>query len=53
MEAKLRDSVPAVEQVGVVAMSLVRTGSLREEVVRVARVDGVDSDVNGPRQRIR
>ena len=53
MEAKLRDGMPAMESAGVVAVSLVCTGSLREEVVRVARVDGVDSDVNGPRQRIR
>ena len=47
VEAKLRDYVRAIEQAGVAVVPLVRPGSPREEVVRVAAEVGADCLVIG------
>jgi micrococcal nuclease len=47
METKLRDYVHAIEQAGVAVVPLIRTGSPREDVVRVAEEIGADCLVIG------
>jgi nucleotide-binding universal stress UspA family protein len=47
MEAKLRDYVDAIQRAGVAVVPLVRTGSPREVVVRVAAEVGADCLVIG------
>ena len=47
MEAKLRDYVHAIERAGVAVVPLVRTGSPRDAVVRVAEEIGADCLVIG------
>jgi nucleotide-binding universal stress UspA family protein len=47
MEAKLRDYVQAIEHAGVAVVPLIRTGSPREDVVRVAEEIGADCLVIG------
>jgi nucleotide-binding universal stress UspA family protein len=47
MEAKLRDYVEAIARAGVAVVPLIRTGSPREEVVRVAEEIGADCLVIG------
>jgi nucleotide-binding universal stress UspA family protein len=47
MEAKLRDYVHAIAQAGVAVVPLIRTGSPREDVVRVAEEIGADCLVIG------
>lgn len=47
MEAKLRDYVRAIEDAGVAVVPLIRTGSPREDVVRVAAEVGADCLVIG------
>jgi nucleotide-binding universal stress UspA family protein len=47
MEAKLRDYVHAIERAGVAVVPLIRTGSPREDVVRVAEEIGADCLVIG------
>ena len=47
VEAKLRDYTQAIEQVGVAVVRLIRAGSPREEVVRVAEEIGADCLVIG------
>jgi nucleotide-binding universal stress UspA family protein len=51
MEAKLRAYVHAIEQAGVAVVPLIRTGSPREEVVRVAAEIGADCLVIGARSK--
>jgi nucleotide-binding universal stress UspA family protein len=51
MEAKLRDYVHAIEQAGVAVVPLIRTGSPREDVVRVAAEIGADCLVIGAHSR--
>jgi nucleotide-binding universal stress UspA family protein len=51
MEAKLRDYVHAIEQAGVAVVPLIRTGSPREDVVRVAAEIGADCLVIGARSK--
>jgi hypothetical protein len=51
MGAARRDGMPASEQAKVAGVLLVRTASPGAEVVRIARVDGID-DVSGHRRRI-
>jgi hypothetical protein len=52
VEATRRNGVRAIGQVRVAVVPLARTGTPREEVVCVARVYGIDNDVDGHRQRI-
>jgi nucleotide-binding universal stress UspA family protein len=47
VEAKLRDYVHAIEEAGVAVVRLLRRGSPREEVVRVAEEIGADCLVIG------
>ena len=47
VEAKLRDYVQAIEHVGVAVVQLIRAGSPRDEVVRVAEEIGADCLVIG------
>jgi nucleotide-binding universal stress UspA family protein len=47
MEAKLRDYAAAIVRAGVVVVPIVRTGSPREDVVRVAEEIGADCLVIG------
>jgi nucleotide-binding universal stress UspA family protein len=47
VEAKLRDYVHAIEEAGVAVVQLLRRGSPREEVVRVAEEIGADCLVIG------
>jgi nucleotide-binding universal stress UspA family protein len=47
MEAKLRDYAEAIQRAGVAVVPLVRTGSPREHVVRVAEEIGADCLVIG------
>ena len=51
MEAKLRDYVEAIARAGVAVVPLIRTGSPREEVVRVAQEIGADCLVIGAHSR--
>jgi nucleotide-binding universal stress UspA family protein len=51
MEAKLRDYVDAIVRAGVAVVPLIRTGSPREEVVRVAAEIGADCLVIGARSK--
>jgi nucleotide-binding universal stress UspA family protein len=51
MAAKLRDYVEAIARAGVAVVPLIRTGSPREEVVRVAAEIGADCLVIGARSK--